>query len=453
MEIMEKYKIMESIKDVIRILDSAPIRPDLNNETNMVQLTNRGPIAHLAIERGLKALIFDAGGTEDRIHELHILYNCLKTSDKKSADFLSTAFGDAVQFFGYTVKENRLGHLASIDMYLSKVGTKKVFDAMRYWSIGIPGKGGNLLPFIQLPIHRELLYALWCYFADKNPNPITVSDRVDQKVAHAMFNNRKMIWASEDKEREQSIQWYAKWLMGHRPRRGALQEAVRKDFSIKNNEFIKKTLREAYAELKQSDDPAVKYFINTLAYLSKDSQHRDPHAIPHFEWLNKTQTSGLVKSPGGTDLGFIEKYANGTFGIMPCIVSSDRGFGLEEGAIARSLEDAKHYMVNHCTIKIAIKTGKEKEAKYLRAIGKKFHSKGGWAGETQDSPEIFQLDFWDDKHGLSSQENISIRIPKKLSRGKIEYEYDYVIKGEITEVSQQKVSIAGESFYDLRKDL
>ena len=29
MEIMDKYKILESIEDVIRILDAAPIKPDL----------------------------------------------------------------------------------------------------------------------------------------------------------------------------------------------------------------------------------------------------------------------------------------------------------------------------------------------------------------------------------------------------------------------------------------
>ena len=46
MEIIEKYKIKESIEDVIRILDAAPIKPDWAQVTNNVQLTNRVPIAH-----------------------------------------------------------------------------------------------------------------------------------------------------------------------------------------------------------------------------------------------------------------------------------------------------------------------------------------------------------------------------------------------------------------------
>ena len=54
---MKQYKIEESIRDVIRILDLAPIQVDMIGEKNLAQLTNRVPIAHLAIERGLKALI------------------------------------------------------------------------------------------------------------------------------------------------------------------------------------------------------------------------------------------------------------------------------------------------------------------------------------------------------------------------------------------------------------
>ena len=70
MDTIERYKIQQSIKDVIDILDSAPIRPDMVDETNLVQLTNRIPIAHLAIERGLKALITETGSTAEHTHAL-----------------------------------------------------------------------------------------------------------------------------------------------------------------------------------------------------------------------------------------------------------------------------------------------------------------------------------------------------------------------------------------------
>ena len=71
MDTMERYKIQGSIEDVIDILDSAPMHRDLIPETMIGQLTNRMPIAHLAIERGLKALIADVGGTTAPIHSLN----------------------------------------------------------------------------------------------------------------------------------------------------------------------------------------------------------------------------------------------------------------------------------------------------------------------------------------------------------------------------------------------
>ena len=119
---------------MIGILDSAPIHRDLIPETTIVQLTNRVPIAHLAMERGLKALIADVGGTTDPIHSLNKLYRDLRKYDKDSADFLAEAFEDVVSSFGYNVNVKGFGHFRSLGDYLSKVGTEKanVADGGRY---------------------------------------------------------------------------------------------------------------------------------------------------------------------------------------------------------------------------------------------------------------------------------------------------------------------------------
>ena len=89
MDTMERYKIRKSIEDVIAILDSAPMNQDLIPETNIVQLTNRAPIAHLAIERGLKALIINAGKSADQKHSLDRLYRALTECDEEAANFLA----------------------------------------------------------------------------------------------------------------------------------------------------------------------------------------------------------------------------------------------------------------------------------------------------------------------------------------------------------------------------
>ena len=106
-ELMESYKITSSIGDVIAILDSAPIQLDLMPDRNLVQFTNRIPIAHLAIERGLKGLLKRAGGAHEETHALGKLLENLKAVDVDSTDFIAAAFEDAVKFYGYN--PNRTG--------------------------------------------------------------------------------------------------------------------------------------------------------------------------------------------------------------------------------------------------------------------------------------------------------------------------------------------------------
>ena len=146
MDTMERYKIQKSIEDVIGILDSAPIQRDMMPETNIVQLTNRAPVAHLAIERGLKALILEAGGTFEQEHSLNRLYRTLEEHDAKSADYLAEAFRDAVRFFRYNINDKGFGYFRSIMDYLNRVGKDQDFEALRYWAIGNPP--GAKVPFL-----------------------------------------------------------------------------------------------------------------------------------------------------------------------------------------------------------------------------------------------------------------------------------------------------------------
>ena len=356
MDTMDRYKIKYSIEDAIVILDSAPIRPDLMSETNAVQLTNRAPIAHLAIERGLKALITDCAVIPDETHSLNSLYRDLRKCDKASADYLAAAFNDAVKFFGYNVKVKGFGHFGSLHKYLSKVGTKTDFDALRYWVIEKSSKG-NPIPYISPPIHRELLCALLCLFFPSRHE--TVSDRVEREVAHAMFSGRHISWDSNDTQKKRSVQWYKNWLRNsHTSSRLALKEAVDKSFAITDDEFVSQTLRDAFDDLRQSKDPAVRYYTRTLMYLPKGSQQRSPDAIPEVQWHGKGQTNGSVLTPAGTPLGFIQQYPDSAWGIEP--------LGGSAYATAWSMEDAKHYLVNGLTRQVSVTVSGE--SKQLRIV-------------------------------------------------------------------------------------
>ena len=423
MNSMDRYMVQESIKDVIVILDSAPIRRDLIPETNLVQLTNRLPIAHLAIEKGLKALIAKAGEPSARTHGLHKLYQILKKCDQEAADYLATAFADAVSFFGYNFNAKGFKQFRSLDDYLSKVGTKNAFNFLRYWAIGELDEGESPIQYISPPIHRELLCALWCLFLP--PRRETVSERVENEVRYAMFERRHISYSSDDISKKQSVSWYLDWLLKeHTTRRSALEEAVRQDFALRDgDEFVKQTLEDAYADLRQSKDPAVIYFLSTLTYLPKGSQTRHPDAVPEVRWLSSTR--GQVVTPAGTSLGYVEKYADGALGIEP------RGEGfVRVTAVARTLADAKAYLVNRLTRQVNVTVnGKSNQ---LRIVPER-----DFFLLPARTPN-YNLEFWNVDHCIKPGDEISGELPSEGS-----HEFAYVREGTVITVTYQKVSVIG----------
>ncbi|MXX93297.1 MAG: hypothetical protein F4Y63_07620 [Chloroflexi bacterium] len=440
MDRMERYKIEGSIKDVIAILDSAPMQRDMVPEVNSVQLTNRVPIAHLAIERGLKALIADSGAEQENTHSLHKLYRDLKSCDDESATFLELAFDDAVDFFGYNVNAEGLRHFRSLKEYLSKTGHANAFNALRYWAIGDNPKGEDPIPYISPPIHRELLCALASLIgAGRNT---TVSQRVEQELHHTMFRSKDMWYASDDLDKKQSIDKYLNWLFNmHKTRRSALEEAVALELDVIDDEFMRRTLKAVHEELKQSNDPAVRYLIRRLSYLPKASQRRNPDAVPEVQWFNGNETRGMVATSAGTGLGYVEKYADGGWGITP----SESG-EVRVTDIAEALADAKHYLVNRLTHRVDVVVNGE--TRPLRIVGEGRHlffsiSDAEW---TTDCDQIelkreYELEFWDDAHGLASGDQVVVKLRRHEFRGLID-----MLEGEVHSIDGHKVSINGRDY-------
>ena len=63
---IQRAIIRHSVQDVIRILENEPVKGDMVPAITAVQVMNRVSIAHLSIERALKFLITEAGGTAGR---------------------------------------------------------------------------------------------------------------------------------------------------------------------------------------------------------------------------------------------------------------------------------------------------------------------------------------------------------------------------------------------------
>ena len=374
----------------------------------------------------------------EKIHGLDRLYRELKKCDQDSATFLAKAFQDAVSFFGYNVNAKGFGQFRSLDDYLSRVGTEKNFELLRYWAIGETPKGESPIQYISPPVHRELLAALGRLFFSGGSE--TVSERVEKEVTRAMFDGRHIMYKSDDTDKDNSVRWYGNWLLVEHPtRRSALESAVRQNFAVKaGDEFVAQTLRDAYADLSGSEDPAVLYFIHTLKYLPQGSQMRNPDAVSEVEWVNQEQTRGIVNTPAGTHLGFIEKYADGSWGITPLVDGAIR-----VSDITRTLTDAKNYLVNRLTMQVtATINGESRQLRILtdRALFSPavfFPETGNPAG-LPDYPPTYDLEFWHVGHGINPGDEISVEPLSDGNQG-----VSYVLEGTVVTVAEHKVSIAG----------
>ncbi len=431
MDTMEKYKIQASIKEVIATLDPAPFRRDLIPD--VVQLTNRMADAHLSIEKGLKSLITEAGECPENIHSLNKLYRHLGKCDQQSAHYLAKAFEDAVSFFGYNVKAKGLGHFRSLDDYLAKVGTAKAFEEFRYWTIEETRKGESAIPNTSPPIHRELLRALWCLFTSGVRE--TVSERVEHEVEEAMFSQRPTFYEINDTGKKASVDWYMNWLFKeHASRCGALKEAVEQGFNVKeSDEFVSQTLSDAYNDLRQSKDPAVRYYVRRLGYLPKGSQLQNSGVTPKVQWLGRNKTRGMVETPAGTCLGIIDKYADGGWGITPM-----EGGLVQETDIAESAADAKHYLVNRLTRQVTVMVKGETKQMRIVSVHDFFLPHDGWT---------YEVEFWDANHGLHPGEQISIELLPEEDRRPV-----HILEGTVTGIQEQRVSITGMAVFDVRRD-
>ena len=434
-QLLEAYKIQDSIEDVLAILDSGPIQPDLMPERNLVQITNRIPIAHLAIERGMKGLIKRAGGGQDETHSLGKLYDTLRILDHDSAEFLTVAFDDSVNFYGYNPNRAGFEHFKSLKEYLSRVGGKKAFDALRYWAIGDPGTGETAIKFIAPPIHREILCALRSLLSSR---PETISQRVDSQIVYAMWNRRSIHWTNEDEEKRTAIELYREWLMRNSDSpRDALRSKLhtgKPDFS---HEYINEIFNEGWCDFLQSKDPAIQYFCYKQTYLQPGSQLEISDAIPEVDWIRE-DVYAKIESGSGTCLGLIDKQADGAWRIIP-MGSSAKPIA----PAACKLKDAKNHLVDRLTFNATVRVGSEN--KQLRLFGNQNDFPEEIFSQLTPNPEdvysqdqTFKLEFWDGDHELMAGSDLTVFPASDLGRG-----YVTVLQGKVTSVSEQSVTVKG----------
>ncbi len=417
-----EYKTRYSMDDTLRLLDAVPLKPDLSRDHMLVGITNRAAIAHLAIERGLKHLVERAGGAFKHEHGLGQFYRQLSRLDQATADQLADAFDDAVQFFGYNPNSKGFCHLRSLGDYLSQTGSKDAFQRLRYWAIG--ESEPTQPPYLVL--HRELLYyltrLLWTA-------PETVTARVERLIFDALYKDRQISWVEGDTETEASVRLYRDWLRSHDSGRHAIRDIKQSAFEV-GDEFANRIVREAYDELSVSDDDAVRYFLLTLEYLPKGSQPRPADAAPVVQF-NANETRGFFATPSGSDLGWLEKRHDNSWLVQPWIHSDSA-----PPAIVQSLADAKNYVVNSVTRMLRVHV--DDEPRDLRIVSRFdfliSRSAADWdsvlAGKSQD----YELEFWDDAHGLVVGDEVKARMESNTHSA---------IEGLVVEVEGCRVVVEG----------
>ena len=101
---------------------------------------------------------------------------------------------------------------------------------------------------------------------------------------------------------------------------------------------------------------------NAHIFAERFSKTKFLATVPQVQWSGQNQTSGMVMTPGGTYLGYIEKYADGAWGIEP-----GRRLRKQSLTLLNLWLIQRHYLVNRLTRQVTVTfNGESKRLRILR---------------------------------------------------------------------------------------
>ncbi|MDE0101209.1 MAG: hypothetical protein OXN89_02410 [Bryobacterales bacterium] len=434
---IEQVTIRHSVQDVIRNLESEPVRPDFVGQITAVQVIDRVSRAHLSIERALKFIITRAGGPLKKDHHLGDRLRELTQVEPESADFLIHAFAVAVRHYRFNPNVDDARHLKSLESYLDVACSHEAFRDLRYWELH-QSPDEMFLRRTYLPLHMELLHAVMELLRGRTPSDTVVS-RVERAVKQAMWSAAELANAPGT-PKEDSVRVYWEWCRGFPSWSDALTDAARQQFII-GDDFANGMVIGAQRVLLESMDPAVSYFAEMLDVIPR--QPRD--VIPPVEWLgDPSQQRGFVNAPSGATLGLIERRWDGLWSITP----------LQEGLVAVAAKaatqtDAQSYLATLFVRDAEVTVNGERRP--LRIVANE-QTLFGWnqarfrdaddpsTGEVAWSQEVV---FWEADHGLKSDDRVQIRVRSRHDKPLV-----HVFEGVVTKVEDQEVYLLGNLSYD-----
>lgn len=440
---IHRHTIRHSVVDVIHILEETPVKGAIVPQVTVVELMNRASIAHLSIERALKFLITTAGGPLIEKHDLGEQYRELQQYDSRSANFLEEAFKAAIQHYRYNPNSTDMRHLRSLERYLTVTGSRQTFRDIRYWELN-QSLSDVPLHQVNLSLHTELLHALSEILLAPDRLMEKVQDRVEREVREAMFSTVELGY-SPGTPKGNSVQSYIDWIRGFSTWSEALNDAVQKGFEL-GDQLMGALTKNAYRALLASKDSAVRYFANTLDVLPQQSRE----LVPCVEWFGQMKNlSGVVKSPAGTILGWIERGPDSLW-----YITSHLGGDGGVYAKARTQTDARCYLAQLLARQARVLIKNLPKTLTVVNEGHYFFQQNYDAydrdrGVTrEDVTWTHRITFWEKSHGIANGTDIRVEVNREDKNNVVD-----ILEGRATEISDHEVRILGSYFIDFDGDL
>ena len=464
MDSQATHVLLLDVKKIRKQLEENPIKEDLVPAVTSMEVGNFVSQAHPAIDKGLKWAIVKAGGKlrERETHSLHSLLQRLRNSgdgSKGMVTYLEEAFASVRSFYRIDVVRPGFQHLASLDKYFGAVGENEVYNAGRYGVLDSVSKVAfsssefhPKLVKVWDRMHIEIIRALEQLLSrgglqEQSHRGATIATRVESAFGLAIIDGLNDYLAdnpSNTGEGSDFLSSVETWKMGSPSVASAMEEAVRG--APIEDERIREVLRQAFAILSKSTDPAVQYRLSTFFYLAGGSQ-LPVHGIELQESLvpvNGNDEFLQVVSPSEETLGFIQRKFDGSWHLDGFDGPYLNAWHRDDAAwclIGMKVSPTPFVVNGHSRSCLLMD-----ESASNTVLGV-FESDLLQHGFPNNAGTIL---FWDDTHGLRSGDRVALKLMRRnqknvLDSGRSEDDIGggvgWVISGDVSEVKESRVTI------------
>ena len=454
-----EFLLFRQIRNVRERVEQNPIRPDLVPAYNAMQVGDFVEQTHVAIDKGLKWAIAKAGGHPRQTHSLQALVQDLSAldDDQMILAYLRECFIAAREFYRIDISRPEFRHIKTFDSYINKVGGKKVYDEARYATLNAVSiedfSSGSFSPealrYVFPQAHIEILRALerlelYDSWQENLPHKDNVIARVEREVFHQIINSLNDYSAIEGGE---ILEVFEEWNDDIDCYVDALETAVRNNFNEDSCGDMGDVLRIAYTKLLRSEDPAVKYRMDTFAYLKKGSQ------VPLegidleqcLRQVDKSKDLFEICSLSGEHIGFVERNFDGSWSGDANVIAGLRFVAWERNDAAWLLLRLGVWPCDFVINGIA---------RQHRLIGDRsgafdFRIVGGTEPDDYIAKQCHELKFWDNTHGLKVGDRIAVNVVEsdewqEFQNWRQKYPIGFIYLGDISEVNGHEVKLVAE---------